>query len=397
MLVLALFASSALAARPTWQWDYSKPVNYYLHTEYRFPETLYVVARQNLDERVGSLKITGETTCLPAKLGKSTELTCTFSYLNFSAAPTGSSKQADVDKVMADWNDYLKTVKVDFVLSPEGKLRDFDIGGLERKTLRDGELIEWFRIYLMRLFSPIDLPLTKDDKDWVRGWSDNSLGMMLQLPFASGTAGAGTLTSRFVEERFGLYQVFTEGRATVGAGAAVDSSANGGLVDIRAAGEAWIDPAGILLFRGYQTDAERLASSSTGGAGHYVQQDSMLQRVDAFAADHSRPISVLGQRAPQRADPVPAPAAGIVTVEYASLGMDPLFLKGFPQVAQGYDLPVSTVRALVVVNTDGRAEKVTVYQGYELLVEHVERGLQQAKFPVKDHFYAVDVAVEVRP
>ncbi len=68
-----------------------------------------------------------------------------------------------------------------------------------------------------------------------------------------------------------------------------------------------------------------------------------------------------------------------------------------PQVAEGYELPRSNVKALVVVGAEGKAEAVTVYWGYELLVEHVERGLKQASFAARGSPYAVDVAVEVRP
>ena len=397
MFTFALFAATAHAALPTWTWDYGKPINYYLRTEYLFPETLRVVARKNVDERAGSLVIAAESTCTPDKLGKNTELSCTFGYLHFSAKPAGSSTQARVDEVMADWNIFTKSATVSFVLRADGKLTEFDIGGLERKTKLDGDLIEFLRVYFMRLYSPLDLPLPKTEQDWVRGWKDDSLGMLLQLPFSTGTAGAGTLTSKFVDERFGLYQVFTDGRATVGAGGAVDSSANGGLVDIRVAAEGWIDPAGAILFRGYSTDGERLASSSMVGSMKYVQQTSALQRVDSFSANHAAPISVLGQRAPKRADARPAAPEGVTTVEFSTLEMQPLFIQGMPQVAAGYDLPISTSNAFVVVNTDGKAERVTVYAGYELLVEHVERGLQQATFPAKDHLYAVDLAVEIRP
>lgn len=397
MLILALLAATADAAMPSWTWEYGKAVKYYLRTDYKYGDTLPIRARINASARASTMLMEAESTCLPEKLGKNTEMSCTFDYLRFSGTPAGSSTQADVDDVLKDWNEFAKPAKVSFVVRADGKITEFDIGGLERKTKIDGDLIEYFRVMFMRLYSPLDLPLAKTEQDWIRGWKDESMGMLLQLPFSSGTAGAGTLTSKYVTEKYGLYQVFTDGRATAAPGGAVDSSANGGLVDIRVAAEAWIDPAGAILFRGYSTDAERISSSAGSRRGRYLQQTSMVQRVESFAADHSAPISVLGQRAPKRADAKPVAPEGVVTVDFATLGMEPLFIQGMPQVAQGYELPVSTTQAFVVVNTDGKAEKVTYYAGYELLAEHVERGLMQARFPVKDHFYAVDVAVQVRP
>lgn len=398
MFALALFVATPALAVPTLAWEPGKPVHYYLETDIKFGESTLAQARLNHEVRIYATSMRAEATCTPAALGKNTELSCTFSYLDFELEPSSGRSQAIADLVEADWEAYASAAEIDIVVAADGHIKSFDIDGMERKTLREGYLIEIFRAYFMRLFAPLDLRMTSDEKDWIRGWTDKNIGYLLSLPTSTGTSGAGTVKHFVGTERFGLVQILSEGRGTVAQGAAVDTDTNGGLVDLRVAAEGWIDPAThSLLFRGFSTDGQRLASSSAGTYEGFINQRSALQRVEAFNADHSPPISVLAQRAPQLSGKTPAAPEGVPLVEFASLGMEPLFIQGMPQVAQGYELPRSNVKSLVVVGAEGKAETVTVYWGYEMLAEHVERGLEQASFPAKGSPYAVDVAVEVRP
>jgi hypothetical protein len=77
--------------------------------------------------------------------------------------------------------------------------------------------------------------------------------------------------------------------------------------------------------------------------------------------------------------------------------MQPLFITGLPEIAVPYELPKSTVTARVVVGDDGVPTSQRAFSGYELLFEHVERALRDARFPAKGAAYSVDVAVEVIP
>ncbi|MBM4368442.1 MAG: hypothetical protein FJ102_19665 [Deltaproteobacteria bacterium] len=398
MFALPLLVATPALAVPTLAWEPGKPVHYYLETDIKFGESMLAPARLNHEVRVYATSMRAEATCTPAPLGKNTELSCTFSYLDFELEPSSGKSQAVADLVEADWETYATTAEIDIVLAADGHIKTFDIDGMERKTLKEGYLIELFRAYFMRLFAPLDLKMTSDEKDWIRGWTDKNIGYLLSLPTSTGTSGAGTVKHFVGAERYGLVQILSEGRGTVAQGAAVDTDTNGGLVDLRVAAEGWIDPeAGTLLFRGFSTDGQRLASSSAGTYEGFINQRSALQRVDAFNADHSPPISVLAQRAPQLSRATPAPPEGVALVDFASLGMQPLFIQGMPQVAQGYELPRSNVKALVVVDGDGHSESADVYWGYEMLAEHVQRGLKDASFPARGSRYAVDVAVEVRP
>jgi hypothetical protein len=397
LVTLVLFASAASAAPPAYKWTNGETVRYYLDTEIYWARSIAAAARRNVDTRIRDLHLRAEAECKVALMGKSAELECTFSWLTLTADSDGDQAKL-VSEVMADWTAFAAPARVVLTLAPDGKLREFDVNKLPDTNKREQDLSEQMRAFLHAAFAPLDVNLTTDDKDWVRGWSRKDVGAHLQLPVADSTAGAGTVTLKHADDRLGLTHISLEGRGTVAPGGAVEQSANGGLVDLRVGGEAWVDPAvGQLVFSGFSTDGRFVASATETGAGAYVSQRSGLQRVAAFDPEHKEPLSVVAQRAPKLDGVAPALPAGVSLVEFASLGMQPLFIQGQPEIALPYELPKSSVTARVVVDTDGHASSVTTYVGYEALAEHVQRALTSAKFPAKSAAYAVDVPVEVRP
>lgn len=393
---LVLFSAFALAAPPTYRWTPGEVVRYYLDTEIYWPGGVKAVARENVDSRMTDLKLRAEAECTVAARGKNTELECRLPWLELKADPQDDS-QARIDKVMADWVEFTEPAVLILRLGPDGRVKDFDMNGLEHNNIKEGRLNEQMRTFLRALFAPLDVGLTTDDKDWVRGWVRKDLGLATQLPVFDGTVGAGTVTYIHAGDRLGLALISMEGRATVTSGAGAETSANGALVDLRVGGETWVDPvAGQILFSGFSSDGRKTASSSTGSNDQFVAQRSGIQRVPAFSADHAPPLSVIAQRAPLLGGATPAPVEGLPLVDFSTLGMDPLFVTGFPDIAVIYELPTSKVKSRVEVGSDGAPTSSRAYAGYEVLAEHVERALKGAKFPAKGSAYAVDVEVEVR-
>jgi hypothetical protein len=394
---LFLLVATALADTPAYRFTAGEKVRYYMDSELYWGAGIKATARENLSTRIQGIRMRAEVECEAKPFGKSTELKCTLPWLRLTADPQNDSQER-VDRVMADWLDYTRPVRVSVVVAPDGKLREFDVNGLPDGNLREGQLASQMRSFLRAMFAPLDVTLPTDPKDWIRGWKRTDLGFMTQLPTGTGTAGAGTVKHSHVDDRLGLVLVDVTGRATVAPGGAVESSANGGLVDLRLGGEAWIDPAaGQLLFSGFSTDGRFVASASGAGNGQYIAQRAAVQRVAEFEPEHGEPISVVAQRAPRRADPPHAADPAAPIVDFASLGMKPLFITGLPEIAVPYELPKSTVKARVVVGADGVPTAQRAFEGYELLFEHVERALRDARFPAREGAYSVDVAVEVVP
>ncbi|MSQ03308.1 MAG: hypothetical protein EXR71_15685 [Myxococcales bacterium] len=394
--LLTLFASPAAADVPTYQWQKGETVRYYVESELYWSAGIKASARLNVSTRIRDLKLRAEVECTVKMPGKLTELDCRLAWLDLAGEPV-SDPQGRVDLVMADWEEFTRPVQINIVIGPDGRLREFDCNGLPEGNIVEGKLSEQMRSFLRAAFSPLDISLPTDAKDWVRGWVRKDLSFMMLLPVTDGTAGAGTLKLFHVDDRLGLALISTEGRATVGQSSAVEASANGGLIDLRLGGEAWVDvTTGQLLFSGFTTDGRRTASASTGTADQAIAQSAALQRVAAFEADHKSPISVVALRAPKADLPLPEPPPGAPVVPFSELAMSPLFIVGYPQIAVPYELPTSVVGARVVVDAEGVPTSFKAVRGYEVLLEHVERGLKEARFPKRGGTYVVDLDVEVR-
>ncbi len=395
-LLALLTAAAAADAVPTYQWQKGETVRYYIESEIYWGAGIKASARLNLSTRIRDLKLRAEVECKVTAPGKFTELDCRLPWFDLAGEPVNET-QARVDLVMADWEEFTKPVQIIIVIGPDGRLREFDCNGLPSGNITEGKLSEQMRSFLRAAFSPLDISLPTDPKDWVRGWVRKDLSFMMLLPVTDGTAGAGTLKMSHVDDRLGLALVSTEGRATVGQSSAVEASANGGLIDLRLGGEAWVDmTTGQLLFSGFTTDGRRTASASTGTADQEIAQSAALQRVAAFEPDHKAPISVVALRAPKADLPLPDPPTGAPVVPFSELAMSPLFIVGYPQIAQPYELPTSVVTARVVVDAEGVPTSFKAVRGYEALLEHVERGLKDARFPKRGGTYVVDLDVEVR-
>jgi hypothetical protein len=87
----------------------------------------------------------------------------------------------------------------------------------------------------------------------------------------------------------------------------------------------------------------------------------------------------------------------VSAVPFADLKMDALFVKGMPDAAKPLSLPVTSVKARVVVNADGVPLSVTAFSGFAALGAPTEQALLGATFPKRGGTYAVDLDVEWRP
>lgn len=395
--LLLLFLDVARAEAPTYRFASGETVRYYMDNEFFWGKGVKASARENINTRMQGFRMRAEAECVAKPYGKNTELRCTLPWILLTADPQNDSQER-IDLVMADWMDYTRPVKISFLVTPDGRLREFDVNGLPEGNIREGQLADQMRSFLKAMFSPLDVTLPTDPKDWIRGWKRTDVGLALQLPTGTGTAGAGTVKYAHVDDRLGLALLDIGGRGTVAPGGAVEASTNGGLVDLRMGGQAWVDTtAGQLLFSGFSTDGRFVASAAGAANAQYIAQRAAVQRVVAFEPEHAEPISVVAQRAVRKTDASPAADAAAPIVAFDTLGMQPLFITGLPEIAVPYELPKSTVTARVVVGDDGVPTSQRAFAGYELLFEHVERALRDARFPAKGAAYSVDVAVEVIP
>jgi hypothetical protein len=398
-LLLSLSAEAATAtAIPAWNWPVDQPVRFHVETEIITPRGVRYYASKNTDARAGSVKVRADTSCTAKPEGKVRVITCTFAYVDMKGVPWTPEEGAKLDLVMTEWTGDLARLKVELVQGPDGHVRGFDIGGMEGSNHRESYILENQRVLMQRLFCAFDLPITTDDKDWVRGWVQKGDVGIMQLQTISGTAGAVNMKHVHDGERNGLTVIETTARATLSAGAAVDAASGARLVDVRMAGETLFDAStGMLEWRDFSVDGQLTVSAQQAGGGAEFFQSLAIQRVDEFPAPGEIPLTVAALHAPKIDVVPPPPPAGVVMVTFGELGMAPLFVAGLPAAAKELGLPKSTVTARVFVGADGVPTSVKAARGYATLAAPTEEALMAARFPVRPAAYAVDVDVEWRP
>ena len=394
---LLLLAPLAIAAVPaTWGWPVGTPVKFHGETDMLTPHGARYYAARNLDAKMGRVHLGIDTTCTAAVEGKGWFITCTLDRVDANGDGWTPTEEKKVGAIFGEWNERLPGASVTFLMTRGGALREFDLKGVEGYDRTTVYIVEQQRSALHRIFSAFDQPLSANEDDWTRGWPHKGDLLIARLPGTTGTAGASVVKYKHGEDRYGLVSVRTEGHATLSPGGAVDAGTL--LVDTMIGGEALFDPTtGLLAYRDYVLEARFTASSQETGADAYYFQATAIQMVYEFPKPGEAPLTVGAMRAPHVDIAPPALPEGVALVPFAELGMQPVYVKGMPEVAQHLSLPTNVVKARILVGADGVPTGVTVIQGYTTLVSASEAALKDARFPVRPQPYAVDLDLEWRP
>lgn len=388
------------AAPPAWKWPAGELQRFHLETEIGSPRgNVKYFAANNLDARPGTVKLRADAGCTANPAGKLQVVRCTFHHVELKGLAWDAGETARLDSIMAEWTADFAAAAVEMEIGPDGRVRTFDyIPGKEQSNRREGYVAEQQRVLLQRAFAIFDLPLTTDEKDWVRGWKQKGSSALMQLQTIGGTAGAFDITHKPDGERHGYTVITTVGRATLSAGAAVDASSGSRLVDVRLSGETLFDPAkAMFVWRDAVLDGQLMVSAQEAGSGAEYYQVSAIQWMPEFPEKGELPLSIAATKAPHLSGTAPGLSDGVALVPFGDLGMQPLFVQGHPDAAKPLSLPAVKVKARVVVSATGSVSSVTAYEGFQALGVPTEEALAPATFPAKGTPYAVDVEVEWRP
>ncbi|MFN7144306.1 MAG: hypothetical protein ACK4YP_11055 [Myxococcota bacterium] len=396
-LLLSAHAATAASALPVWKWPAGEVQRFHIETEIVTPRGMRYLAANNIDARAGTVKVRADAACTARPVGKTQVVRCDFAYIEAKGLAWVEDEKDKLDKILAEWSGDLGKSTVEMEMSADGRLRSFDvIGGKERTNSREGYIIEQQRTLLQRVFAGFDLPLTTDEKDWVRGWSQKGSSALMQLQTIGGTAGAFDMKHTQKGTQDGLLLIETTAKATLSAGAAVDASSGSRLVDVRLAGETLFDAdRGMMAWRDFTIDGRLMVSAQEAGNGAEYFQMGAIQWVDTFPEPGEVPLSIAATRAPKL--PGKAPEAAVPVVAFADLGMQPLFVVGHPDAAKPLELPAVKVKARVVVGADGLPNTIQAFDGFQVLAAPTEEALRAARFPARGAPYAVDLELEWRP
>lgn len=396
-MLLALLTPALAGAIPAWHWPPGEVQRFHIETELVTPRGVRYNAAENIDARAGIVKIRADTACTAKPDGKGNIVTCTFAYIDMKAQPQMPDEAPKLDKIMEEWTVDLAGTTVELELGADGRLKYFDTKAKRvQTTQREGYNLEQQRILLQRVFAPLDFPITTDDKDWVRGWSQKSPSALMVLQTISGTVGAVEMKHKHIDDQDGMPVIETTARATLSAGAAVDAGSGGRQIDVKLAGQTIFDATrGMMMWRDFVIDGRLTVSSQLAGDSREYSQVGAIQWVPEFPVPGEIPPSLTALRAPKLDGKAPDVVGEQVL--FSSLGMNPLYVEGHPEGARSLQLGKTKVKARVVVGADGLTSSAKAFEGYAALGPATEAALGAARFPARGAAYTVDVEVEWRP
>lgn len=398
MFLSLILSASAGTPPPAWSWPKGEVQRFHLETDIVTPKGRRYYAAENLDARAGEVKVRADIGCTATPDGKSRVVDCSIAYIEVAGVAWVPEENGKLATILTEWTEDLGKASVEMELAPDGRMKTFDMkGGRDRSTHREGLIIEEQRMLLQRLFCVFDMPITTDEKDWVRGWTQKASAVM-QLQTITGTSGAADIRHSHTGEKYGLAVIETTGRGTLTVGSAVDQAGSGRLVDVRIAGETYFDTQkGMLMWRDFTLDGRLTVSQQEAGSGAEVFQVGAIQWIPEFPAPGEAPLSIGATYATKLPGNPPALPDGVALVPFSDLGMTALYVQGHPEAAKKLQLPTTKVTARVQVGAGGVPSSAIAFAGYQVLGPATEQALLGAAFPKRDAPYAVDVEVEWRP
>ena len=374
MLLSLVLAAQAGNPPPAWNWPKGELQRFHIETDIVSPKGIRYYAAENLDARAGEVKIRADLGCTASPEGRTQYVTCTFQYVELAGVAWVPEESTKLTAILSEWTENLKKTSVELEIAPDGRLRTLDVkGGMVQTTHREGTILDAQRALLQRLFCVFDMPLTTDEKDWVRGWTQKASAIM-QLQTSSGTAGAADIRHTHNGERYGLAVIETSGRGTLTKGNEVDASGSGRLVDVRMAGETLFDTQkGMFIWRDYELDGRLTVSQQEAGSGVELYQIGAIQWIPEYPVPGEAPLSIGATYATKLPGNPPALPDGVALVPFSALGMQPLYVQGHPESAKKLQLPTTKVTARVLVSAGGVPTSAFAFSGYQALAPGTEQ------------------------
>ncbi len=262
-----------------WQWQEGVQHRYLLQVQVRLSELMWFKATLNREVRVVEFRANVITNCrCNGALGKKAwRVNCKIEDIALQAAPVVQEAgllQAVLDEMATNYRG--ATAQLQFMT--DGRLRNIDLEGVDKRNRRIAEIHETMRLILVRALAPLDLQLPKKGDDGERGFWKQSNVLAMAFPSNQGTMGSSSVEHRIVKQEGDILTLNTEGRGTLGTGETIivaNQERPKNLYDMSISGSAEFDRGrGVLLRRDYMVQGMPTASSlmAEGAQGiPYVQ------------------------------------------------------------------------------------------------------------------------------
>jgi hypothetical protein len=179
---------------------------------------MFFLSEYNKDSRVFDVAYALDLSCKASEQGKSYLVTCDVDDAQLTAA----GEDADnLLTVLDEWDEKLvNDATVEITLTPDGKVKEIDLVGLNERNQRIRSIKETMHAVLARGLSSFDLQLPK--KGVAEGTWKQKSELVMQLPVLVGGVGSSQLQNSVSGEQEGLPVIDTVGRGSLMVGEQVE-------------------------------------------------------------------------------------------------------------------------------------------------------------------------------
>ncbi len=288
--VSAFAAPAAAATGVEWRWPDDEVRRYRIAADVALTQPLLFSADYNKDVRVFDFAVALDTKCQPTRaLSKGWEIACDITEVQFNVHAAANDVPIGME-VLAEWDQKLvDDAMVTFVLTTDGRVRDFDLEGLNERNTRIRMVKETMRLVLLRGFAAFDLNLPKNGEG-AKPWKQKTQ-LILHLPVIDGMTGAARLQSEVSAEDGSKLTIDTVGSGTVMMQEVLARKTPDSYDAVVRSRSVFDTSTGNLLERSYLVE-----SNLTPGSGSAVgsQQVPYIQAVQLTYVSDGMPMDMLG-------------------------------------------------------------------------------------------------------
>jgi len=266
-IFVALWTSLAFGSELQWSWAPDGQVAYRLEATLVSPQGQTWPAEKNLNARVMETRITVETRCAGKLDGKNWVVDCSLDTVELSGVSLPGT-ESTAQTVLLEYENEMKGKTVNFRMGLDGRVKKFDLQGVNTRNSNHGLVLDGVRQILRRAFSPFDLQLPKNGDDRGKKWSQKGSPMVFEVMSAQGTAG-GVSFKHLVSGRDGeAVRISSSGRAAVIDGVAIEAGASA-MIRISVSGTSQFNASlGILDWSEVNTKTDHSTSNMQGLSKH---------------------------------------------------------------------------------------------------------------------------------
>jgi hypothetical protein len=306
MLILSFLVGHADAADLVSKWSTAKGVRYHAESRIETPHLVEWRAVANLDARARITDVALDITCDGAPWKKQVVVKCHIDKAAIAGTAV-SGEQAELERILQEWSERLTGADVVLTLGTDGHVALFDLEGIERRTSREGEVIESQRQLLRRVFAPFDLALPKGGmaepkEPWKHKGAPLQMGLLAMTNM--NTAGAASMTHTLDHVDGNFAYIVTDGHSIVDT-----PEQSFQKIDLIVHGRARYDVAdGLVEYSDLDLNGELTAGSINSQNPHYYTQVSWIGRIEpngTYAALDPK-TSAPNDNGPPGASPLPS-------------------------------------------------------------------------------------------